>query len=681
MTRINILDDSTINKIAAGEVIERPSSIIKEVVENSLDAGAKTITIQIENAGKDMIKVIDNGSGIDADDINKAFLRHATSKIRRAEDLSNLHSLGFRGEALASIAAVSKVDMTTKTKDALMGTRLLINGGKIESKSPVGANTGTQLIVKDLFYNVPARRKFLKSNHAEIINITDLINKLAIGNPGVSIKYINNGKTIFETIGDSNLYNTIWMIYGKDTSDNLIKIDYQSAYYKIDGYIANNNVYRSNRNNQLIFINGRYVKSPNIMDAINSAYKDIIPINKYPVYFINLQIDPAKIDVNIHPSKLEVKFDNEGPILEDLGDYIRGSLLKNSLVGRYRSKDLAKKSYESNDTFRTFDSFTYTKNEQKTNSDLVRENGKSAFEAEENIVLETSHNHKDFDYPKHDIEKASSSSDKTLYKPDHFTSLSEIRSLENRDILGQDDKYTLGQHDLTADKVNIRGRLDSINKATGTSADQDHQLSFVEEDTSVRHEFDGLNYIGIVFNTYILFSKSDQLYMMDQHAAHERIMFEKVKANYYNDVDKDSQLMLLPDIITLSNKEMGIFRDNKDLFNKAGFTVDEFGDNTVKLTGVPEFCLDFDTRSLFLDTLDEMDTVARTAKQELEYKFLATVACKAAVKAHMALSKEEVDSLFEQLYKLPNPFSCPHGRPTVIKMTKTDIEKKFSRIQ
>ena len=681
MTRINILDDSTINKIAAGEVIERPSSIIKEVVENSLDAGAKTITIQIENAGKDMIKVIDNGSGIDADDINKAFLRHATSKIRRAEDLSNLHSLGFRGEALASIAAVSKVDMTTKTKDALMGTRLLINGGKIESKSPVGANTGTQLIVKDLFYNVPARRKFLKSNHAEIINITDLINKLAIGNPGVSIKYINNGKTIFETIGDSNLYNTIRMIYGKDTSDNLIKIDYQSAYYKIDGYIANNNVYRSNRNNQLIFINGRYVKSPNIMDAINSAYKDIIPINKYPVYFINLQIDPAKIDVNIHPSKLEVKFDNEGPILEDLGDYIRGSLLKNSLVGRYRSKDLAKKSYESNDTFRTFDSFTYTKNEQKTNSDLVRENGKSAFEAEENIVLETSHNHKDFDYPKHDIEKASSSSDKTLYKPDHFTSLSEIRSLENRDILGQDDKYTLGQHDLTADKVNIRGRLDSINKATGTSADQDHQLSFVEEDTSVRHEFDGLNYIGIVFNTYILFSKSDQLYMMDQHAAHERIMFEKVKANYYNDVDKDSQLMLLPDIITLSNKEMGIFRDNKDLFNKAGFTVDEFGDNTVKLTGVPEFCLDFDTRSLFLDTLDEMDTVARTAKQELEYKFLATVACKAAVKAHMALSKEEVDSLFEQLYKLPNPFSCPHGRPTVIKMTKTDIEKKFSRIQ
>lgn len=682
MTRINILDDSTINKIAAGEVIERPSSIIKEVVENSIDAGAKTITIQIENAGKDMIKVIDNGSGIDADDINKAFLRHATSKIRRAEDLSNLHSLGFRGEALASIAAVSKVDMTTKTKDALMGTRLLINGGKIESKSPVGANTGTQLIVKDLFYNVPARRKFLKSNHAEIINITDLINKLAIGNPGVSIKYINNGKTIFETIGDSNLYNTIRMIYGKDTSDNLIKIDYQSAYYKIEGYIANNNVYRSNRNNQLIFINGRYVKSPNIMDAINSAYKDIIPINKYPVYFINLQIDPAKIDVNIHPSKLEVKFDNEGPILEDLGDYIRGSLLKNSLVGRYRSKDLAKKSYESNDTFRTFDSFTYTKNEQKTNLDLVRENGKSAFEAEENIVLETSHNHKDFDNPKHDIEKASSSSDKTLFKPDHFTSLSEIRSLENRNILVQDDKYTLGQHDLTADKVNIRGRLDSINKETGTSADQDHQLSFVEEDTSVRHEFDGLNYIGIVFNTYILFSKSDQLYMMDQHAAHERVRFEMYMKSFKSDSIR-VQYLLDPIIMDLSPTDMEIATRNIDLFERYGFIVEAFGHKNISVRGLPNTFGRPESERFIYELIDKFSDLEKASKRDSiydsKYDEIAEIACKSAIKANDKLDYNEVIALLESLKKCDNPYTCPHGRPVMVSMTKYDMEKMFKR--
>lgn len=684
MTRINILDDSTINKIAAGEVIERPSSIIKEVVENSLDAGAKNITIQIENAGKDMIKVIDDGAGIEADDINKAFLRHATSKIRRAEDLSNLHSLGFRGEALASIAAVSKVDMVTKTEDALMGTRILINGGKIESKNPIGANRGTQLIVKDLFYNVPARRKFLKSNHAEIINITDLVNKLAIGNPGVSIKYINNGKTIFETIGDSNLYNAIRMIYGKDTSDHLIKIDYQSSYYKIDGYIANNNVYRSNRNNQLIFINGRYVKSPNIMNAINSAYKDIIPINKYPVYFINLEIDPGKIDVNIHPSKLEVKFDNEGPILEDLGDYVRGTLLKNSLIGRYRSKDRPAKTYESNETFRSFDSFSYSKNEQKENSDLVRENGKSAFISEDDSGKP---GHIDCKNSIQGIgDKVASYPDKGLARADQVVSLEDLKSLEDLglDRLGQDSKNSsLKSLDQgSSDLDNKQSDLKASEYGHILNKNQDQQLSFMEGATSTRPEFEGLNYIGIVFNTYILFSKSDQLYMMDQHAAHERVRFEMYMKSFKSDSIR-IQYLLDPIIMDLSPTDMEVAIRNIDLFERYGFIVEAFGHKNISVRGLPNTFGRPESEKFIYELIDKFLDLDKSSKRDSiydsKYDQIAEMACKSAIKANDKLDYNEVMALLESLKRCDNPYTCPHGRPVMVSMTKYDIEKMFKR--
>lgn len=674
MAKINILDDSTINKIAAGEVIERPSSIIKEVVENSLDAGASSISIQIENAGKDLIKIIDNGSGIEADDINKAFLRHATSKISRAEDLSSLHSLGFRGEALASIAAVSKVDMVTKTKYALMATRLIISGGKVESKSPTSAKQGTQLSIRDLFYNVPARRKFLKSNHAESINITDLVNKLAIGNPGVSIKYTNNGKTIFETLGDGNLYNTIRMIYGKNVSDHLIKIDYQSNYYKISGFIANNNIYRSNRNNQLIFINGRYVKSPNIMNAINSAYKDIIPINKYPVYFINLEIDPAKIDVNIHPSKLEVKFDNEGPILEDLGDYIRGSLLKNSLVGRYRSKKSERPTYESNDTFRSFDSFSYSKKEQETNLNLVRENGQEAFRSGEPSQKEDKISPLEV---AESVEVRQSHTESNVKPLDQAINLRDIKSL---DMVRQENP-SINIDETSANSYKSTRDMNIITD-TNISPSQEGQLSFMDGQEDERDEFKDLNYIGILFNTYIIFSKGEQMYLMDQHAAHERVRFEMYMKSFKSDSIR-IQYLLDPIIMDLSPVDMEIASRNIDLFERYGFIVEVFGHKNISVRGLPNTFGRPESEKFIYELIDKFSDFAKSSKKDSiydsKYDEIAEIACKSAIKANDKLDYNEVMALLESLKKCQNPYTCPHGRPVMASISKYDIEKMFKR--
>ena len=334
---INILDDLTINKISAGEVVERPSSVVKELLENAIDSGATQIVVDIVDGGKKSIKISDNGCGILSSEVEKCFLRHATSKIREIDDLYNLYSLGFRGEALASIAAVSNLEMTTKSEDEVVGTKIVLSGSKIVKKEPIGCKNGTTIIVKDLFFNTPVRAKFLKSTHAETINISDLVNKLAIGNPGVRLKYINNSKLMLNTPGDDKLINVIRSIYGKDITENLIELDYEDDKLKIYGYIGNNNIYRSNKNLQHIYINNRYVKSKVILDAVNESYKGIIPINKFAVCFLNIELNPNEIDVNIHPTKLEVKFQNEKDIYIAIRDIVKNKLLNISLIGKYKS--------------------------------------------------------------------------------------------------------------------------------------------------------------------------------------------------------------------------------------------------------------------------------------------------------------------------------------------------------
>ena len=336
---INILDDLTINKIAAGEVVERPSSVVKELLENAIDSGATQVVVDITDGGKKCIKISDNGGGILSSEVEKCFLRHATSKIKSIDDLFDLYSLGFRGEALASISAVSNIEMVTKTKEEMIGTKIVLSGSKIIKKEPVGTKDGTTITVKDLFFNTPVRAKFLKSTHAETINISDLINKLAIGNPNVRLKYINNSKLMLNTPGDNKLISVIRSIYGKEITDNLIEVDYEDEKIKISGYIGNNNIYRSNKNLQHIYINKRFVKSKVILDAINESYKSIIPINKFGVCFLNIKINPSEIDVNIHPTKLEVKFQDEKEVYIKIRDVIKNKLLNISLIGKYKSYD------------------------------------------------------------------------------------------------------------------------------------------------------------------------------------------------------------------------------------------------------------------------------------------------------------------------------------------------------
>ena len=824
MGKIVLLDDLTINQIAAGEVIERPASVVKELVENSIDAGARKITIDIKNGGISYIRITDDGYGIMPDDMEIAFERHATSKIRESRDLEYVRTMGFRGEALASIAAIAKVQMLSKAIGQDNGYQIDVEGGDIVDKHEAGCAPGTSITVKELFYNTPVRYKFLKKDFTESGYIEDAIKRLALVNPNISFKFINNGKIELQTSGNGRMEDVVYAIYGKEVLENIIPVDYQYEDIYIKGVIGKPMIARSNRTNQLFFVNKRFIKDKTLSSAAEQGFKGLVTIGKHGFLILNLEMDPKKLDVNVHPTKMEVRFQEESKIFKAVFHAIKDTMLKTDLITNHEKEHFSDDNVDfekdvKNDNLtnsarlkfwglnkeekfnekenRDFDFFRNLKSPNIKDVNVVADaqyGEKSEFEADDKIgkineeldKIQKSRNNKiEYDLNRYDhlgdnasvadkmnllndtvgndygivtneSDDTLNSSDKNV--EDKLEGISEVSSENNdNDAETNVDLKTQNVNDDLNNSDQIDNTLENNSKVENLSVDNnkieenqenykyeenkivnnnqtdsndkniendviinDKDISFEEkykklfgrdiqtakqeyqnqkknEDVNLK-PIEGekvslfeskdddvkkphYNYVGIAFKTYIIFTINDEMYMMDQHAAHERIMFEKVKANYYNDVDKDSQLMLLPDIITLSNKEMGIFRDNKDLFNKAGFTVDEFGDNTVKLTGVPEFCLDFDTRSLFLDTLDEMDTVARTAKQELEYKFLATVACKAAVKAHMALSKEEVDSLFEQLYKLPNPFSCPHGRPTVIKMTKTDIEKKFSRIQ
>lgn len=824
MGKIVLLDDLTINQIAAGEVIERPASVVKELVENSIDAGARKITIDIKNGGISYIRITDDGYGIMPDDMEIAFERHATSKIRESRDLEYVRTMGFRGEALASIAAIAKVQMLSKAIGQDNGYQIDVEGGDIVDKHEAGCAPGTSITVKELFYNTPVRYKFLKKDFTESGYIEDAIKRLALVNPNISFKFINNGKIELQTSGNGRMEDVVYAIYGKEVLENIIPVDYQYEDIYIKGVIGKPMIARSNRTNQLFFVNKRFIKDKTLSSAAEQGFKGLVTIGKHGFLILNLEMDPKKLDVNVHPTKMEVRFQEESKVFKAVFHAIKDTMLKTDLITNHEKEHFSDDNVDfekdvKNDNLtnsarlkfwglnkeekfnekenRDFDFFRNLKSPNIKDVNVVADaqyGEKSEFEADDKIgkineeldKIQKSRNNKiEYDLNRYDhlgdnasvadkmnllndtvgndygivtneSDDTLNSSDKNV--EDKLEGISEISSENNdNDAETNVDLKTQNVNDDLNNSDQIDKTLENNSKVENLSVDNnkieenqenykyeenkivnnnqtdlndkniendviinDKDISFEEkykklfgrdiqtakqeyqnqkknEDVNLK-PIEGekvslfeskdddvkkphYNYVGIAFKTYIIFTINDEMYMMDQHAAHERIMFEKVKANYYNDVDKDSQLMLLPDIITLSNKEMGIFRDNKDLFNKAGFTVDEFGDNTVKLTGVPEFCLDFDTRSLFLDTLDEMDTVARTAKQELEYKFLATVACKAAVKAHMALSKEEVDSLFEQLYKLPNPFSCPHGRPTVIKMTKTDIEKKFSRIQ
>ena len=712
MGNIVLLDDLTINKIAAGEVIERPASVIKEMIENSIDAGATNITVEIKNGGISYIKITDDGKGIAQDDLEIAFERHATSKIRSADDLDTVTSMGFRGEALASIAAIANVELTSKTKEQDIGYKIVVEAGNVLEKEEAGCRTGTTIIVRNLFFNTPVRYKFLKKDYTESGYIEDVITRIALVNPNIAIKLINTGKTVIQTNGNGDLKSVIYSIYGKDISNGIMEVSYQYEDIKITGVIGKPEIARSNRSNQLFFVNKRYIKDKTLTAATEQAYKGLIPIGKFGFVVLNLEMSPAKVDVNVHPAKLEVRFQEENTVFQAIYHAIKDTLLKSELVAKTektekdsivdrrtasfeeRLKNLreAKKENQSGGLF------AFRKQNEKQIEKYTDEESK----IKTNILEDVYNNQK--------LENEQTIQQPTLEKLESKEKITTGDPVDTSDVLEQlknlkdkmqnelkTDKFTANKVQDVQEEYKLENKQQDFNemytKMFGTAPIIENQDDKKEEQKAVDIIKDNVSmfeteeefkkpiykFIGIVFKTYIILEIENEMYILDQHAAHERIMYEKVKENYYSDIAKDSQMLLLPDVVTLTHKEMDVAKENKEMFEQAGFYFEEFGENTIKLTGVPTVCIDLDTKELFLETLDEINTVARTAKQEKEEKFIATVACKAAVKANMALTREEVEKLMEQLLKLPNPFTCPHGRPTVIKMTKYDIERKFAR--
>ena len=699
MGKIVLLDDLTINKIAAGEVIERPASVVKEVMENSIDAGASKITVEIRNGGISYIRVTDNGKGIMQDDMEIAFERHATSKLRSAEDLNEIKSMGFRGEALASIAAIAKVSLVSKTADSSTGYEVIAEGGKILSKQEAGCPNGTSITIENLFFNTPVRYKFLKKDFTESGYIEDVVTRIALVHPEIAIKLINTGKTVIQTSGNGDIKAVIYNIYGKEIAENLINIDYDYEDVQVKGVIGKPVISRSNRSNQLFFVNDRYVKDKTLSGAAEQAFKGFVTIGKHGFLVLNIKMDPQKVDVNVHPAKLEVRFQEESKIFKAVFHAIKEGLLRGDLVADTESID-------------GLDSTKTKYNEEPIQPDIkVEQKDNTNFRDILNNQVQTQTNN-DFLDKQATEQKTEETFEQVMAKLKKMQDVVKMaRGQTTEKIEEQEGNITNVIEEPKETAINMPEEETQDNNVETSDEDflkmyeknfgiaikpkeqkEDGNLDVsndfkpitgenisVFEDQANYTVIPSYKFIGIAFNTYIIIEMKDDLYIIDQHAAHERIMYEKIKANYYSDSEKNSQLMLLPDIITLTHKEMGIYKDNREMFKKAGFMVEEFGENTVKLSGVPDVLIDLETKELFLETLDEINTVARTAKQEIEEKFIATVACKAAVKAHMVLDREEVMQLLDKLLVLPNPFTCPHGRPTAIKMTKNEIEKKFSR--
>lgn len=613
MGNIVLLDDLTINQIAAGEVIERPSNVVKELVENAIDANATKITIEIKNGGKTFIKITDNGKGISFDDMEIAFERHATSKIRKVEDLDKVYSMGFRGEALASIASIAKVTMLSKTSQEEIGYKVINKAGNIVEKEEVAIPNGTTIIVEDLFFNTPVRYKFLKQDSTELKYIKEMVQRMALANTNIAFQLINSGETIFKSSGNNKLEDIIYTIYGKEIRENIISVDYEEDNVKITGVIGNTNIAKENRKNQTFFLNKRYIQNKILSSSSDQAFKGATGIGKYGFFILNIEMKPDMYDINVHPTKMEVRFKDESKLYRIMYHAIKGALLEKEFLGN-------------------------TENE----------NEKKYVDNEYNFL--TSHFVKDdnrFD----------------------GQSIERIEKIEDR----TDTNYiTNNKNSIDSNKNELMQSKATI--FTGTVQNdvyEDKNLDIIKRANKRKIEY---KFIGILFRTYIIIEIEDEIYFIDQHAAHERILYEQIKANYKNHVKNDIQMMLIPEVVNLPHREMEFVREYIQMFQDIGFDIEEFGDNSIKINGIPDIDYKTNSNHIFLDILDEMLTNERGGIRDIEERFIATVACKAAVKAHMNLTNEEVDYLIQNLLILNNPYTCPHGRPTTVKYKRDELE-------
>lgn len=641
---IHVLDEITINKIAAGEVVDKPASVVKELIENSLDAGATQITIEILNGGKDLIKVSDNGCGIKEAQIEFAFMRHATSKIHNIDDLELLQTNGFRGEALSAISAISKVEIITKTQEDIIGVKSLIENSKVVESNNFGARQGTSISISDLFYNVPARKKFLKDGSKEAIQITDIISRLALINTHCGFRYIVDGKIGIETNGENSLESTIDSIYGKSYLKNLTKVDYQDEIISLSGYISNSSLYASSRKKQNLYINKRYVKMPSIMYAIENAYKELIPIGKFPVYILNVDTSAKNIDPNIHPAKIEVKIAKEVHIEEALQKIVKNTLFKTSNNLIPEIQDFSKYSHEviSPEIIRV----------EEKNFELGGFEYKEEVTKEVEIII-----HKELETP--NIENVT-----------YSDILKTMVAIENEEEIDKPENINLTKDILYP---NEEGKQEVIFNGK----------IYEDEDSIV--DFTKLYVQGIIFETYIFATLKDDLYLIDQHAAHERIQYEKF-INMYNldQIGKAkmnlSQELLIPEIIDLTFEENQLLWKKIEIFRDLGYVIDEFGSKSVAIRSFP-LILDYTQNQDFFYYI--LNTIIEDDKIDLNERFkdkLAKKACRSAVKAHQKINQSEIQEIFKNLNKCKNKYTCPHGRPIFVKLGKYQLEKMFKRV-
>ena len=557
MGNIVLLDDLTINKIAAGEVIERPANVVKELVENSIDAGATKIVVEVKNGGKTLVKIVDNGKGISANDIPLSLERHATSKIRKIEDLEHTYSMGFRGEALASIASISELTMMTKTAEE-NGTKIIAEAGEIIEVEEMGLPVGTTIMVEKLFFNTPVRYKFLKNDATEFRYIKEWVQKTALVNSDIAFKLINDRKIVFQTNGNGNIRDIIYLLYGKEIEKNLLDVNYESEGIKVTGVIGNTTIARDNRKSQILYLNKRNIKNQILTNSADQAFKGATGIGKYGFFILNLEMPANYYDVNVHPTKMEVRFNDENKLYKVFYHAIKSSML-------------------------------------------------------------------------------------------------------NGEFLDNDEKEQKKENYIENELVFLTNKFKN-----------DKPVELINRENKREIEY---KYIGILFRTFIIIEIGNDMFLIDQHAGHERILYEQIKENYKNHLQNNSQLMLIPEVYNLSHKEIEFVKENIELFRNTGFDIELFGENSVKISGIPDIEYKVNKNKMFLDVLDEMLTTERTAIKDVEERFIATVACKAAVKANMDLSRQEVDNLIQRLLKLKNPFTCPHGRPTTIKFSKDELFK------
>lgn len=617
MPNIAILNQETIDKIAAGEVVERPCSVVKELVENAIDAGSTAITVEIKEGGISFIRITDNGCGIERDQVAVAFYRHSTSKIRSAEDLLTVKSLGFRGEALSSISAVARVELITKTYDELTGTRYVIEGSKELSNEEIGAPDGTTFIVKDLFYNVPARRKFLKTAQTEGSYISDMVEKLALSHPDISFKFINNNQTKLHTSGNGNRKDIIYHIFGREISSSLLELKHECEYFKVEGFIGKPVITRGNRNYENYFINGRYVKSNILSRAIEEAYKSFLMQHQYPftvLYFTFF----SELDVNVHPTKMELRFDNNNEIYVELCDTIYAIL---------------------------------------SHKEMIPEVPVDSTPAPKKIV----HEYKE-----------------PIPEPFEKRRINEVRAAESRSVYGQSVTSTVKNYSATepaAKAPETSTAYEPAHVVTGTQQTLgDYDKVFLTE--SAKKQF---SIIGQLFKTYWLIEFEDKLYIIDQHAAHEKVLYEKTMARLANK-DFTSQRISPPIVMTLDARESEMLEKYRPQIEQFGYEVEHFGGKEYMISAIPDNLFNIDMKDLFIEMLDDFSNATGRQTPDIITEKVASMSCKAAVKGNDKLTLPEINELIDELLSLDNPYNCPHGRPTIISMSKYEIEKKFKRI-